>query len=214
LGYNIPMQKKQLVIFGILGSIGMFFGIIADLATGYLASFNRPLTGDILTNVYIMISYKPLWQMVLGHYLSIFGLSLGLFGLWQVYRAVRPASERLSFLALILGVFAYICGIVFHTQFAYYTVSNQIFIRPVAGLFLISMMTVIVIIFFLIASGKTLYPRWINWFNPLVTIPLFWLAALLSPPKLQILLLFIVYNAALFIFYAAATYSIIKTGGK
>lgn len=183
----------------------MFLGIIADLATGYLHSFNQPLTGDLLTNVYIMLSYKPHWQLVLGHYLSIFGLSLGLFGLWQVYLAVKPASEKLSFAALIPGIFAHICGIVFHTSLAFFTTASFDFIWPVAGLFITAMMAALVIIFFLIVSGKTLYPRSINWFNPLVIIPLFWLAAFFSPSKLQILLLFIVYNAALFIFYVAAT---------
>lgn len=199
------------MVFGLLGSLGMFLGILADLATGYLASFNQPLTDDVLTNVYVMMSYKPHWQLVFGHYLSIFGLSLGLFGLWQVYHAVKPASEKLSFVALILGIFGYICGIVFHTSFAFFTTASFDFIWPTAGLFLISMLSALVIIFLLIASGKTLYPRSINWFNPLLIIPIFWLAAFFSPAKLQILLLFIVYNAALFVFYAVSTIIIWKS---
>lgn len=182
----------------------MFLGIIADLATGYLASFDKVLTSDILTNIYIMMLYKPHWQIVLGHYLAIFGLSLGLFGLWQVYQMVRPASEKLSFAALILGVFAYICGIVFHTSFAFFLTADWVFIWPAAGLFIISMLSSLVIVFYLIASGKTLYPKKINIVNPLVLIILFWLAAG-TAAKLQILLLFIVYNVSFFVFYAAST---------
>ena len=194
-----------MIIFGIIGSIGMFLGTIADLATGYLPSFNKPLTGNTLSNVYTTISFKPHWQLVLGHYLAIFGLSLGLFGLWQVYQAVKPASEKLSFAALILGIFAYICGIVFHTSFSSFTTASFDFIWPVAGLFLISMMASLIIMFFLIASGKSLYPRWINIFNPLFLILLFWFAAFMGPAKTQILLLFVVYNFSLLIFYIVST---------
>ena len=137
--------------------------------------------------------------------IGTFGMFLGLFGLWHVYQAIKPASEKLSFVALILGIFAYICGIVFHTSFAFLTIAEEVFIWPVAGLFITSMIASVIIMFFLISTGKTLYPRKINFVNPLVLIILFWLAALKSPAKTQILLLFIVYNTAFCIFYLAST---------
>lgn len=203
-------SMSRLTTFGIIGSVGMFLGIIADLATGYLASYNQPLSSNILNNVYKIMIFKPIWQLILGHYLAIIGLSLGLFGLWHVYQVIRPASEKLSFWALILGIFAYICGIVFHTQFAFLTISDWHFIWPVAGLFLSSMIASLIIVFYLINSGKTLYPRKINIVNPLVLIILFWLATLISPAKMQILLLFIVYNTAFCLFYLSSVVTLWK----
>lgn len=198
----------EIRLAGLVGVVGMTLGVVADLASGYSLAGAVPITTAFsvlsLENLAPFLVSKPPAQVVLGHYLAILAIPLGLFGLWQVYRAIEPAGPALSRAAWFLGVYAYVAGTVFHSTFAFVTFGVQaaadappagqqavgtmldrfaLVFEPL-GVLLVGVMTVAFgLISVAIAFGETHYPRWFALANPLVIQAATGAVALVAPSR-------------------------------
>lgn len=208
----------------------MALGVVADLASGYslegAAGITTAFSVLSLENLSVFLASKPVAQVVLGHYLAILGIPLGLFGFWQVYQAIKSAGWGLSRSVWYLGVFAYVAGTVFHSTFAFITFGVQaaesappaaepamqtmldtfeLVFEPL-GVLLVGVMAVaLTFIFYAIAFRETHYPRWFALANPLVIQAMTGLLALVSPLELRIFFTVTAYNLSLLVFYAVST---------
>lgn len=66
-------DTRTLRLAGILGAIGMFVGILADVASGYSLQGSERLTSVYSVSeesVYPLLSSKPHRHYVLGHYVD------------------------------------------------------------------------------------------------------------------------------------------------
>lgn len=107
----------------------MALGVVADLLSGYSLDGAGAITTEFsvlsLETLTTFLVSKPTSEVVLGHYIAILGIPLGLFGLWQVYQGIQPAGWALSRTVWFLGVFGYVTGTVFHSTFAFITFGVQ-----------------------------------------------------------------------------------------
>ena len=224
------LRQNELRLAGLLGILGMVLGVIADLASGYALEGTAEITTAFsvlsLENLSLFLASKPPSQVVLGHYLAIIGIPLGLFGLWQVYRAIQPAGWALSRGVWFLGVFGFVAGTVFHSTFAFVTFGVQaasavppdqqpalelmldqfaVVFEPLALLLLAVMGAAFVLIFFAIAFRRTHYPRWFALVNPLFVQMVTGIAALVAPVELRVFLIVTAYNLSVLVFFAVST---------
>jgi len=224
------LRRNELRLAGIVGIVGTTVGVLADLASGYSLQGAGEVTTAFsvlrLSNLSPFLLSKPPAQVVLGHYLAILGIPLGIFGLWQVYRAIEPAGWALSRAAWFLGVFAYVAGTVFHSTYAFVTFGLQaaasappaaapamqtmldrfaLAFEPLALLLVGVLAVALALIFVAIASGETRYPRWFAVANPLVIQAATGLLALFAPLEVGVFLVVTAFNFSLLVFYAAST---------
>ncbi|HKJ58896.1 MAG TPA: DUF6796 family protein, partial [Halobacteriales archaeon] len=209
-----------------------------DLASGYSLSGAADVTTAYsvlsISNLSPFLASKPPEQVVLGHYLAILGIPLGLFGLWQVYRAIQPAGWVLSRGVWFLSVFGFVAGTVFHSTFAFVTFGVQaaasvpperepametMFARfelafePLALLLLAVMGVAFLLIFVAIAFRRTHYPRWFALVNPLLIQAVTGVAALVAPVELRIFLIVTAYNLSVLVFFLVSTVLLWNHGG-
>lgn len=224
------LHGNQLRLAGLLGVIGMTLGVAADVASGYSLQGTTSITTAFsvlaLENLEPFLLSKSTSAVVLGHYLAILGIPIGLFGFWHVYQAIEPAGWALSRSVWFLGVFAYVAGTVYHGTFAFITFGVQaadtalpgadpvmrtmlerfaLVFEPLGMLLVGVMVVALSLIFFAIAFRETHYPRWFAFANPLVIQAVTGLLALISPLELRLFFIVTAYNLSLLLFYAMST---------
>ena len=224
------LRRNEMRLAGVLGVVGMAAGVVADLASGYSLEGTAEITTAFsvlsIENLSPLLASKPPTQVVLGHYVAILGIPLGLFGLWQVYRAIQPAGWVLSRGVWFLGVFGFVAGTVFHSTFAFVAFGVQaaaavpperepametmlarfeLAFEPLALLLLAVMGVAFLLIFVAIAFRRTHYPRWFALVNPLLVQAVTGVAALVAPVELRIFLIVTAYNLSVLAFFAVST---------
>lgn len=224
------VRRNELRLAGLLGIVGMSLGVVADLASGYSLEGTAEITTAFsvlsLENLSLLLVSKSPDHVILGHYLAIIGIPLGLFGLWQVYRAIQPAGWALSRSVWFLGVFGFVAGTVFHSTFAFVTFGVQtasevppgqqpaletmldqftLVFEPLALMLLAVMGVAFGLIFFAIAFRRTHYPRWFALVNPLLVQAMTGIVALVAPVELRVFLIVTAYNLSVLVFFAVST---------
>ena len=221
---EMPFQTR-LRLAGLLGVVGMAMGVAADLASGYATGSSGEVVSAFsvlaLENLDPFLAAKPFGQVVVGHYLAVLGIPLGIFGFWQVYRGIRPAGRWLPRLVWFLGVWGFVVGTVFHASFAFVVAGIQAdtgtgslepmlarfatVFEPV-GLLLVAVMTVaLVLLFYLVAFRETRYPRWFALVNPLLLQAVAAAIALVAPEPVRIVLVVTAYNLSVLLFFVVST---------
>lgn len=224
------IDRNKILLAGLLGVVGNTLGVLADLASGYslegAANVTTAFSVLSLENLSLFLASKPPSQVVLGHYLAILGIPLGLFGLWQVYQAIQPAGWALSRTAWFIGVLTYVIGTVFHSTFAFVTFGIQaadgvppagsqamqtmlerfgLVFEPLAMLMVGGLVVGMGLIFVAIAFRETHYPRWFALANPLLIQGVTGAVALVAPLEVRVFLIVTAYNLSLVAFYALST---------
>ncbi|WP_042665956.1 DUF6796 family protein [Haloferax sp. ATB1] len=224
------VDRNKILLAGLLGVVGNALGVVADLASGYslegAANVTTAFSVLSLQNLSLFLASKPPSQVVFGHYLAILGIPLGLFGLWQVYQAIRPAGWLLSRTAWFVGVFTYIIGTVFHSTFAFITFGIQaadtvppageqtmrtmldrfaLVFELLAVLMVAGLVVALGLIFVAIAFRETHYPRWFALANPLFIQGVTGAVAYIAPLEARIFLIVTAYNLSLVVFFALST---------
>jgi hypothetical protein len=134
-------------------------------------------------------------RMIWGALLGVFATPLVLAGFWQVYKGLNGANESLSLATVLLFAVASVIGAFVHGTFyymgEYVQALNKVEDRsqPVIAdmiarhrkVLIISYAPVLILILIasilfaiLVASGKTAFPVWMAWINP-VTMTIAWL---------------------------------------
>ncbi len=138
-------------------------------------------------------------RVMVGHFLGIFFIPLEMLGLFQVYRALKPAGGKLSWAIVIAALYLGFPGVVYHASVAF----TAAFLRtmtdnPAIDLqqsweyvrLLSDLLAAVLPVGFIVMSGlliytilkkPTLYPRWMAACTPLTFYALCILAYLLVP---------------------------------
>jgi hypothetical protein len=222
-------NANRLRLAGIVGILGMFLGVAADVASGYSPQGSESLTSVYAVfgeSVYSLLSGKPHWHFVLGHYLALLGIPLGILGLWHAHAALKPAGRWLSSVILVLGILGYVIGVSFHGTFSFLGTALRSanaatgqteqalwdlislfedFTVPLAWIFIATMLVVSALIAIAIAFRETRYPRWAVLATPIPVQLLLSLLAFVAPPRVRVLLVVTAYNASLLVFYGVST---------
>lgn len=154
-------------------------------------------------------------RSTLGHFLGVFGATLYPVGCYHIYLMLRPANARWAFLAFLISSFGFMVGVVWigsrasisaivqlpesgdmTTLIALYDVRYESLLQVIR----LTTLVLSVIIVWLCLTGRSLYPRWMALFNPIVMILASFLTFLLFP-SLGKHLMPIALNVAFFVFF-------------
>lgn len=221
--------RRALLLAGVVGAVGHLAGMCADVASGYApraVGAAEHMYALSLDQVAPLLAHKSHAALVWGHYVALLGIPLGIAGLWQVYHALGGVRSRWATLTFLLGTNAYVYGTVLHITIGFLGAGLRLvpgpalgsgappavrlqpfadFYGPVSVIAVAGISAVFLAIAVPVARGRTLYPRWFVWVNPLVFQFLFGALILLLPPPADILLFVIEFNASAFLFYAGST---------
>lgn len=155
-------------------------------------------------------------RTTLGHFFGVFGATLYPIGCYHIYLMLRPANERIAFAVFLLSAFGFIVGTVWIGSRASVSALAQLpetaeiinlitlyELRYETLLSVIRVTTLILSIVFiwLSVTGRSYYPRWMAFFNPILLIVASFLVFAIVP-QLGKHLMPIALNVAFFIFFS------------
>lgn len=211
--------RRNLIITGLAGLLAACLVGIGEYLLHYdeLARFSVS-SYDFMLDI-------PVERSTLGHFVAVFGATLYPVGCYHIYLMLRPANDRVAFLTFLLACFGFIVGVVWIGSRASIAALIQLPESPeITGLIelyvlryetllnVIRLTTLIlsVVIIWLSLTGKSLYPKWIALFNPIVLLIanfiLFMLVPSIGKHTMPIAL-----NVAFFIFFILSLFCAFRT---
>lgn len=189
----------SLRITGLLALLGAFLYAVGDvlLLASKASLDNYPRLkpfARLLSDAEKMVVLSPN-RMIWGALLGVFATPLVLAGFWQVYQGLNGGNETLTLLTGLLFAIASVIGAFVHGTFyfmgEYIQALNKVedgsqsviadMIARHRKVLIITYAPVIILILIasilfsvLVASGKTAFPVWMAWINP-VTMTMAWL---------------------------------------
>ncbi len=181
-----PLQTRKILAFG-------FLGIAATLTVGvgeFLIHYSP--SGYAAVDNFQWLKTANSQHVIVGHYLMLIGLPLYIAGYYHIYLGIRVGNETLAKLILAIGIFAFMTGGVWAGSRAMLTEivksENQLLLNYYKQHYEV-LVNVLRIIIFLISvcwvtalvGTKTMYPKWMAFFNPIMILGLVFLTYLLIP---------------------------------
>jgi len=172
-------MKNDLVITGLAGLLAAILVGIGE----YLLHFDA--LARFTSGGYEFMSDIPAARSTLGHFFGVLGATLYPVGCYHIYLMLRPANQRAAFMAFLIGAFGFIVGVVWIGSRASISAIIQLPPSPevtaltdlytlryetLLNIIRITTLIVSIIIIWLSLSGRTLYPKWIAIFNPILLI--------------------------------------------
>lgn len=152
-----------------------------------------------------------------GHFLGVFGATLYPFGCYHIFQMLRPANHRWAYAAFLIGTFGFMVGAVWIGSRASISALMQLPESPeLTGLIelydlryetllqVIRVTTLVMsgIIIWLCATGRSHYPKWMGFFNPIVLLVANFVLFFFIEPSIGKHTMPIALNVAFFIFFA------------
>jgi len=100
----IHSDRRILIITGLVG-------LIAAVLTGtgeFLLHYD-PLARFSESSYDFMLAGSE-GRQTLGHFIGVLGAPLYVAGMWHIYLMLKPAGQRLAFLAFVLGAYGFMVG--------------------------------------------------------------------------------------------------------
>jgi hypothetical protein len=215
-------RVKALGWAAFLGSFGMVLGVLGvlgDVFTLYDLEAARDLETVLVVGRHQLLPLiidKPLAHFVAGHFLALFGLALGLFGVWALVNLIRGRFPRGATVTGALSTLAYLIGVAWQTMLG--TAGAAISGLPLASeqahmaarltpilvattsVFYVVAFAAFAILFAQLLADRELR-RWLPWLSPLPLHIVGFLTAALLPPAPGIFLQFALGNIFGAIFY-------------
>lgn len=182
---------------GIIGITAVIITIISDMIL-----LGRPAAAfsffDLMTES--MAELAP-WRITTGTFLGVFALPFQIAGIVPLYFGLKQAGNRLALVVLGSAAYGLIMGVAFHVSYAYMGSAWQLFYKADAGkdqiqkmlsqfevYWMIIIVTVFAVLliasvcyFILIMSGKSAYPKWMAFLNPICIFALVFVLVLPIP---------------------------------
>ena len=202
------MQSK-LIITGILGLLAATLVGVGE----YLLHFDEQ--ARFTDDGYDFMRDIPAARATMGHFFGVFGATLYPIGCYHIYLMLRPANNRVAFMAFLIATFGFMVGVVWIGSRASAGALIQLPETPeITGLLdlyvlryetllnvtRITTLILSIIIIWLSLTGRSHYPKWIAIFNPILLIIanfiLFRVAPAIGKHSMPIAL-----NVAFFVFF-------------
>lgn len=198
--------------------VAALLGAVADVLLLY-----NPAGGYEL-NDYVFTLDIPPTRMLIGHYLGIFFIPLEMLGLFQVYRALKPAGPTLSWGVIISALYLGFPGVVYHAtvgftaSFLRSATNNpavdmqatweyvRLLSDPLAAVLPVGFFIMSGLLIYTILKQPTLYPRWMAACTPL-TFYLLCVLAYLVVPSVGTILAPAGFNLSFFFFFAISLWA-------
>lgn len=215
-----PASYQAVLVAGLLG-------ILASVLVG-AAEFSLHFTSslDYGGPEYEFFLGTSSARLTFGHFLAIFSGPLYFVGYWHLFQRLKPAPEKLRLLLMCLGIYSFAVGTVWIGSRVYPAILiqareaavNEEARQQIAELLerasfynetiliglRIGVLSLSAIFVWLIATGKSCYPRWFAALNPIVLVLASFLVYFLVP-SIGGYLMPIAMNVAHFILFSVST---------
>lgn len=235
------MTRRNVIILGALAVFDHLLGIVADVGTGYAPSIQTDLSSIAslsLANIAPLLQAKSLNEVRTAHYLAIIFIPLGLFGVWQVYKALLPGRNRLALPFLLVGGFGLIYATFYHGTLGFIAGALQAqravaamgepapesvramlsffnsLSEPLGSVLLLADLAASLLFAGTVWFGDTRFPRWLAAVNPLTLQMVISLLIWFAPHPLQQLLWLTVFNLSLALWYVSTTTILLRWSGS
>ena len=174
-------NNKQAVM--ITGIIGLLAAILTG--TGEFLLHYDPLSRFSETSYDFMLASSDKHQTI-GHFFGVFGAPLYVIGCWHIYLMLKPASQKIAFLAFILGAYGFMIGAdwissrasigaLIHFQQAGTDVDSlislyQLRYETLLTVIRITTLSLSLIFIGLVLTGRSHYQKWHALFNPIALL--------------------------------------------
>jgi hypothetical protein len=172
------ITNSTIVITGLIGLLGAVL-----TGTGeFLMHFDPLARFDAENSFFLAV---PEARSTLGHFIAVLGAPLYFIGCWHIRLMLRPAGERASLVAFLIGLYGFGVGLVWigsrTTLGSYVNMQGTSEIAHLITLYdlryesLITIVRIAVLLLsamyiWLVLTGKSFYPRWMAALNPILLI--------------------------------------------
>lgn len=174
------MNKKTIIITGIIGLIAAILTGVGEFLLHY-----DPLARFSETSYDFMLATSD-EQQTMGHFFGVFGAPLYVIGCWHIYLMLKPANQKIAFLAFIIGAYGFMIGAdwissrasigaLIHLQQTGTDVNSlislyQLRYETLLSVIRITTLSLSLIFIGLVLTGRSHYQKWHAVFNPIVLL--------------------------------------------
>ena len=178
-------EIQWLKIAGITAVLAALIGMAGDICLLYAPN------GGYENGDFEFLRAIPNSRLIWGHYLGLFAIPFEAAGLFLVWKALLPLGKKAAWFATIFGFYLMFLGVAYHgtvypladavrdnpSQVAAF----KVFSEPLGLIFAMAFLLGVAAFTVLILRGKTMLPKWMAAFSPLLTYPIWVLMYLLLP---------------------------------
>ncbi len=213
------MTRSTVVLAGIVGLLAALLVCVGEFILHYdaLARFSTE---------YEFFKGISDARSSLGHFVAVLSAPMYIVGCWHIRKMLAPASERWSMVAFLVGAYGFAVGAVWIGSRA--SISALVNAPELAdasrliGLYdfryetllqiiRITVLVLSVIFVWLTVSGRSHYPKWMVWLNPILLIVTSFAVYALVPAVGKYLMP-IALNIAFAIFFVVSTVIAVRKG--
>jgi hypothetical protein len=213
---------SQLAVYG-AGLVGILASVLvgtAEFSLHFTPSLNY---GGPQYEFFLGTSRE---RLMFGHFLAIFAGPLYFVGYWHLFQRLKPASEKARLTFLGLGIYSFAVGTVWIGSRVYLAILVQareaavneaakeqitvlleqasFYNETILTALRIGVLALSAILVWLIATGRTSYPRWFAVLNPIFLVLVSFLIYFLAP-QVGGYLMPIAMNVAHFVIFSVST---------
>lgn len=219
-------------IIKITGIIGMVAALL--VGTGEFLLHYSPLGDYADDGNYIYLLQVSESRVSWGHFLAVLGAPLYLIGFWHMFLGLKPYGKVIPWIVFFVSAYGFIFGTIWigsrasivllaQANFAaeghnnevlrglmdYYMLHSETLLEVTRATTLLSSLAFII----LVLTGKTLYPRWMAIFNPILLLVSSFILFVVAP-EVGKYTLPIALNVGYFIFFTLSTLQLTKVCRK
>ena len=167
---------------------------------------------------YVFMADIPDSRLTAGHFFAMIGIPLYFVGCWHIFQMLKPAGEKLAFVAFLIGAVGFVMGAVWigsrasiaSLQHSPELIANTNLVElyetryeTLLQVVRLTVMTLSGIIAFMTFKGGTRFPKWMGAANPFVLILCSFLLYVIAP-AIGKFAMPIAMNVAFAIFYSCS----------
>jgi hypothetical protein len=198
-------------MFGFLGLLASVLVGVGEFTIQYAPEGGYEMPG------YQYFNNIPEWRLTMGHYLGVLAAPLYIMGYFHICLCLSPANKRAAMLLSVMAAYAFIIGTVWlggrvdlaltvqainanrADSMLLQSIAN--YNEPLINVLRIAMLVASVIWVWLILTGRSMYPRWMAIFSPILLLAVMFLSYTIIP-SVGHYLLPIAMNAAHFVLFS------------
>ncbi len=206
-------MKSTIMITGVAG-------LIAAIVTGageFVLHFDALARFGADNQFFLGISDQ---RTSVGHFLGVLGAPLYLIGAWHIHLMLKPANPRLSFAIFLTTAYGFAVGAVWIGSRASISALINTPLSPdvehlmalydfryetLLQIIRVTTLLLSVVFIWLTLTGRSHYPRWMAWLNPIVLLVSNFVIYYFAP-SIGKYLMPIALNVAFFLFFSASLF--------